>query len=129
MRHSVTVLALSVLAIGVYESWEAPAALAGGGARHSGTVVAVDPQARTLILSELADGGKVQTLNIQIGPEARLVRSERLPEVADPEHPFKDTAIGIADLRPGDFVVVELSDAVKGPVADSVSVTSPAGPK
>lgn len=122
MRIGLTFLVLGALGAMWLAGGSAPV-LAGPAARHSGSVVAVDPQARTLVIDELERLGKERKLTVRIAQQAQVVLSERLPDdqVADLRHPFRDTPISLSDIRPGDFVVVELTE--KGNKAEAISVT------
>lgn len=124
MRIRMALLTLGMLsAILLVGGWSA--VLAGSAERHSGTVVAVDPNARTLALEELAAAGKTQQLKVSVPAQAQVVFSERIPDhqVTDLRHPFRDTPIGLPDIRPGDFIVVELTEKGEKVVASSVTVT------
>jgi hypothetical protein len=125
MHLRVMVFMFGTLVAGALQGGWAPAALAGSDARHDGVVEAVDVQVRKLTLSELAAAGAKQTLKLEVSPDARIVRSEPLPadQVTDLERPFKDTPIDLADIRPGDFVVVELPGAAKDAAVRFVMVT------
>jgi hypothetical protein len=135
MHSRVMVFMFGTLVAGALQGGWVPAALAGSDARHDGVVEAVDVQARKLTLSELAAAGAKQTLKLVVSPDATIVRSEPLPadQVTDLDRPFKDTQIDLADVRPGDFVVVEPPGAAKDPAVRSVMVTfgstsTPSGP-
>jgi len=93
--------------------------------RHAGMVIAVDPQAQTLVVEELAEGGKTQDLHVRVTNDARLVFSERVAgrEVADFGAAFRDRPIGLGDIRPGDFVVVEATGVGQTLVASAITVT------
>lgn len=92
--------------------------------RAAGVVVSVDLGARTLVLQDLgATAQEARRLRVKLAPDARLVLSERAPEAADPTHPFKDTAITLADIQSGDFVVVEMRGHDGDALARSVVVT------
>jgi hypothetical protein len=125
MRHRVKVLTLGMLLTGILAGGWAPLVRAGAASRHDGEVEAVDLRTRMLTLSELAEGGTARTLHVRIPPNTTIVRSERLPtdQVKELEHPFKDTPIRLLDVRPGDYVVVELSRTGKRAEASSVTVT------
>ncbi len=123
------VVALGVLAaLACSGAWPSPVHAV---ERHAGTVVKVDPQANVLVLEELAALGKKQEIRVKVQAQTRLVLSERIPdsEVTDPAHPFKDTAIRLSDVRPGDFVVVEVTREGQAPVASAVTVTFRGGSK
>jgi hypothetical protein len=115
------VVALSMLAFGAV----APPAVVAPGERHSGTVTAVDPQARTLIVEELAEEGKVKHLRILVAPDAQLLLSERIPdrEVTDFARIFRDTPLVLSQIRPGDFVNLDVERSGETLVARSITVT------
>ncbi len=98
-------------------------------ARRAGTIVAVDPAARTLVMEEMGVAGRLQRLTVEVAPDARVVRSERSAarEAVDPASPFTVTSIGVAGLHPGDFVVIESLPGTQAEVATSVDVTFRAG--
>lgn len=126
MRIRMTLVALG--AVGVVVLASGLQVLAGSGTeyRYAGTVVAVDLKARAVTLVELREHAKVEKLTVPIAPQARVILSERLPDdqVTDLRHPFKDTPISLSDLRPGDFVVLELTEeSGKRRVANAVVVT------
>ncbi len=100
------------------------------GERHSGTVVAVDPRSATLTIEELVEGGRPRTLAVQVPAQARVVLSERMtPDTfTSAGELFKDTAISLAEVRPGDFVVLEM-DGTGSRVASAVIVTLRAAAK
>lgn len=116
MRRMLTLLTVVTLLVSV---WTTP--LLAATARHSGRVVAVDPATRTLVVEEFAAAGQVRRLTVRLPPEARVVLSTRLPdaEITDLRYPFKDTPIQLSEIRPGDFVTVEL----EGDKAQATSVT------
>jgi len=85
-----------------------PAAPAGE--RHAGTVLAVDPQARTLTVDEFGAGGERRAFTVQVPRDAIVLWSQRNHIVRDPKDAFRDSTIALGDVHIGDFVVVELSD-------------------
>ena len=90
------------------------------GERHAGSVVAVDTRGG-LVLDEFGVAGVRRTLTMRVAPNAEVLISEREEPVSNFYRPFKDTAISLAEVRPGDFVVVDV-----GPqpgTADRVIVT------
>ena len=91
--------------------------------RSSGIVLAVDPGARTLVLQDMGAPAETGRLRVELAAGARVVLSERDDRAKDLGHPFKDTVIGLADVRKGDFVVVEMRGPVGTAVARSVVVT------
>jgi hypothetical protein len=86
----------------------APAAAPAGG-RHAGTVLAVDPQARTLTVDEFVGNYERRALRVLVPPEALVVLSRRNPAGRDTRDAFLDNSISLADVRVGDFVVVEVT--------------------
>ncbi len=86
----------------------APAA-APAGERHAGTVLAVDPQARTLTVDEFGAGGERRAFTVQVPRDAIVLWSQRNQIVRDPKDAFRDSTIALGDVHIGDFVVVELS--------------------
>ncbi|MBI3454818.1 MAG: hypothetical protein HY002_03380 [Candidatus Rokubacteria bacterium] len=125
MRVRAGLLTFGVLAVSLLGAvWAAPI-LAGSAARHAGTVVEVDAAARSLVLEEMGAGGKTLRLHLRIPEHVQPVLSERLPDsqVADLTHPFRETPIGLGDIRTGDFIVVELSGDQKTAAAGSVTLT------
>ncbi len=91
--------------------------------RASGTVLSVDPSARTLVLEDMGAGAQMSRLRVELAPDARVVLSERDDRANDLSHPFKDTAISLSDVRKGDFVVVEMRGPEGKARARSVVVT------
>lgn len=85
-------------------------ARAPAGERHAGTVLAVDPQARTLTVDEFGVGGERRALRFQVPRDALVVWSQRNQAGRDLKDAFRDSTITLGDVRIGDFVVVELSD-------------------
>lgn len=86
----------------------APTAAPAGG-RHAGTVLAVDPQARTLTVDEFVGNYERRALRVLVPPEALVVLSRRNPAGRGTRDAFLDNSISLADVRVGDFVVVELT--------------------
>lgn len=123
MRFRLALLALGILSMSLPD-YGAPV-LASPADRHSGTVIKVDAQAGTLVLEEMAVAGKTRQLRVRVTVETRVVLSERIPEsqVTDLRNPFRETSIKLSDIRPGDFVTVELREEGETAVASSVTVT------
>jgi len=113
--HALVALVVSLVALAV-----APAAVPAG-ERHAGTVLAVDPQARTLTVDEFGVGGERRALRFQVPRDALVVWSQRNQTGRDLKDAFRDSTITLGDVRIGDFVVVELSDDPE--VARLVTVT------
>jgi hypothetical protein len=101
--------ALAALLVSLLSLTVTPAP-APAGERHAGTVLAVDPQARTLTVDEFGVGGERRALRIQVPREALVVWSQRNQTGRDVKDAFRDSTITLDDVRIGDFVVVELSD-------------------
>ena len=93
--------------------------------RHSGTIVAVTPESRTIALEELGVEGKPMRRTIALAPDARVVRVERSEDNGAPgawPGGFRERPAEPQDLRPGDFVTVTLGDESGTPVARVVEV-------
>jgi hypothetical protein len=86
------------------------AGVAPAGERRAGTVLAVDPQSRTLTVDEFGANAERRALRVQVGREALVLLSQRNQAGRDVKESFRDSAITLADVRVGDFVVIELSD-------------------
>jgi hypothetical protein len=84
-----------------------PAAWAGG--RRAGTVLAVDPQSRILVLDEFGANAERRALRVQVPPQAVVLLSQRNKDGRDLTDSFRESTITLSDIQPGDFVVVELS--------------------
>ena len=104
-RAGLGLIALLALLVAAVTPAPAPA-----GERHAGTVLAVDPQARTITVDEFGVGGERRALRIQVPRDALVVSSERNYTGRDFKDAFRDSTISLGDVHIGDFVVVELSD-------------------
>ena len=104
-------------------------AVSGADERHSGTVVSVDPAARTLVLQELIENGRPRRLEVRVPAGAAIVYSERIPDeqVTRLDAPFADRRVDLGEVRPGDFVVVEGAARGGSATASIVVVTLRAG--
>lgn len=80
------------------------------GERRAGSVLAVDPQARTLTLDEFGANAERRALRVQVPREAAVLLSRRNQAGRDAKDSFRDSSIALADVRVGDFVVLEMSD-------------------
>jgi hypothetical protein len=100
-----------------------------GSERHSGTVVSVDPAGRTLVLHELIEEGRPRHLTVRVPQGAAVVLSERIPDeqVTRFDAVFVERPIAIAEVRPGDFVVVVGAARGGTATASAVVVTLRAG--
>lgn len=79
------------------------------GERRAGTVLAVDPQSRTLVLDEFRANAERRALRVQVPREAVVLLSQRNQDGRDLTDSFRESTITLSDIHPGDFVVVELS--------------------
>ena len=86
------------------------AGAAPAGERRAGTVLALDPQARTLTLDEFGANAERRALRVQVPREALVLLSQRNHAGRDAKDSFRDSTITLADVRVGDFVVLEMSD-------------------
>ena len=86
------------------------AGVAPAGERRAGSVLAVDPQARTLTLDEFGANAERRALRVQVPREAVVLLSQRNQAGRDAKDSFRDSTITLADVRVGDFVVIEMSD-------------------
>jgi hypothetical protein len=84
--------------------------VAPAGERRAGSVLAVDPQARTLTLDEFGANAERRALRVQVPREALVLLSQRNQAGRDVKDSFRDSTIALADVRVGDFVVLEMSD-------------------
>lgn len=123
-----TILLSAMLVVGLIVVTPGPAA-SGGGERHSGTVVSVDQATRTLVIQELIEDGRPRRLEVRVPAGTAIVYSERIPDeqVTRLDSPFNDRRVDFADVRPGDFVVVEGAARGGSATARIVVVTLRAG--
>ncbi len=123
-----TTLLRALLVVGVIVATPG-LAVSGGDERHSGTVVSVDPAARTLVLQELIENGRPRRLEVRVPAGAAIVYSERIPDeqVTRLEAPFADRRVDLGEVRPGDFIVVEGAARGGSATASVVMVTLRAG--
>ena len=98
------------------------------GARRAGTVLAVDPQERTLTVDEFGANAERRALRVQVPRDARVLVSKRNQSARDLKDAFRETSISLADIREGDFVVVELSADPEVARLVMVTVQRRAGP-
>lgn len=80
------------------------------GERHAGTVLAVDPQARTLTVDELGANAERRALRVLVPREAAVVLSQRNPAGVDLRDNFRERSVSLGDVRVGDFVVIETTN-------------------
>ena len=88
--------------------------------RSSGVVLSVDPRGNALVLEDRGVAGRRR---VELAPDARVVLSERDDKAENLSHPFKDTVIGLSEVRRGDYVVVEMRGPEGKELARSVVVT------
>ena len=84
--------------------------VAPAGERRAGSVLAVDPQARTLTIDEFGANAERRALRVQVPREAVVLVSQRNQAGRDVKDSFRDNTITLADVRVGDFAVLEMSD-------------------
>ena len=78
--------------------------------RHAGTVVSVDPATGAMKVDELGLAAVRRTFDVKVAPNAEVVLVERVEPVRDLSQAWKNTPIRLEDVRPGDYVVVEIGD-------------------
>jgi hypothetical protein len=100
-------IAAALAVIAVLVACLAPVAWAGE--RRAGTVLAVDPQSRALVLDEFRANAERRAFRVQVPPQAVVLLSQRNKDGRDLTDSFRESRITLSDIRPGDFVVVELS--------------------
>jgi len=98
------------------------------GARRAGTVLAVDPQERTLTVDEFGANAERRALRVQVPRDALVLVSKRNQSARDLKDAFRESSISLADIREGDFVVVELSADPEVARLVMVTVRRGAGP-
>lgn len=99
-------LAAAVLVVGLAGAW---AGVAPAGERRAGSVLAVDPQARTLIVDEFGANAERRARRVQVPREALVLLSQRNLSGRELKDSFNERTITLADVQVGDFVVIELS--------------------
>jgi hypothetical protein len=88
----------------------ASAADAAGRARYSGTVVAIDPQRRVMVIEEMGPGREKpvvtrRTISLTGGTRFRSFIRVNVPDAFAGD--FIEVALDADDVTPGDFVTVE----------------------
>ena len=73
-----------------------------------GAVIAVDAVGRGLKLDEFGVAASRRSVEFRLAADAEFVISEREEPVTNFSQMFRESPIGLADIRPGDFVVVEV---------------------
>jgi len=80
------------------------------GERHAGTVLSIDPDGRLLMLDEMGANAVRRTQAIRLSPSVTVLRSERDVFAVDFDKLYPTVPMELSDLRPGDFVVIEMGD-------------------
>ena len=109
---------IALVLVSLVIAWPASAP---AGERHAGTVLAVDPQSRTLTVDEFGAGGERRAFRVQVPREAVVLTSTRNQDGHDFKDAFRDSTISLSDIQIGDFVVIELAGSPD--VARMVMVT------
>src|SRR5262249_22742924 len=89
--------------------------------RHSGSVRSVGPD--SLVVDEFGRAGEEQQLHVTITRKTRIIESQRNPAGSDAHDAFTDRTISLAEVKKGDYVVVNASREGTKLVAESVTVT------
>jgi hypothetical protein len=114
----------AVVSLGITTALSGPmTALAASATRHDGTIEAVNPKAKTLVIWELGANAKAHAVRVHVAPTARVALSRRNPKATDAQHEFTDTPIQLSDIKRGDFVVVDETGSGARAEARSVVVT------
>jgi hypothetical protein len=91
------------------------------GGRHAGSVFSVGPD--RLVIDELGRAGEAQQLDITITRTTRIIESQRNPAGSSAQDSFTDKTISLAEVKTGDYVVVDASRQEAKLVAESITVT------
>ncbi|HYB71199.1 MAG TPA: hypothetical protein VEH80_11020, partial [Candidatus Bathyarchaeia archaeon] len=75
----------------------------------SGTVLAVDVHSRSLTLDVYGQNSERRAIRVQVPPQALVLQAQRASVKGDFKGAFRETSITLADVRAGDYVVVEMS--------------------
>ena len=89
--------------------------------RHAGSVLGVG--ANSLLVHEVGRAGEEQKLHVTITHRTRIIESRRNPAASDAQDSFTDKTISLAEVKKGDYVVVDASREGTNLVAASVTVT------
>ncbi len=95
--------------------------------RHDGTVEAVDVGAGKLVIREYGAGARAFDFRVHVSPDARIVVSRRNESASDVQHAFIETPVRLADIKPGDFVLVDVTGRGAHARAHAVVVTRRGG--
>src|SRR5262245_24386836 len=100
---------LALLAVGACLAATRPRrTLAAPATRHDGAVETVNVTTRRLVIREFGAGARPTDLSVHVAADARIVVSRRNEHATDSQHPFVDTPVQLADVKRGDFVVVDV---------------------
>jgi len=89
--------------------------------RHAGSVRSVGPD--HLVVDEIGRAGEEQALRVTVTRTTRIIESQRNPAAADTQNAFTDKVISLAEVKKGDYVVVDASREGTKLVATSVTIT------
>ena len=115
MSYRLLALGLVVFAVASAE----PATFAAEPSRHTGTVVAVQPDHGTLVLAEMGPwtgpASRPTRLSFTLTPDTLVTLATRGKAGPSAEWPggFTESTIAITDVRPGDFATV-IADSQQG---------------
>jgi len=91
------------------------------GDRHAGSVLSVAPD--RLVVHEVGRAGEEQKLRVTITGKTRIIESRRNPAAFGAQDAFTDQSISLAEVKKGDYVVVDASRQGTKLVAASITVT------
>ena len=123
MRTALVIVATLALTLGT--AWASD---------HSGTVTAVDPDKRTIVIEEVGpwhvkDGQtEITRQTIAVAPSAQFVASKRTSEPGPAGWPgeFVEVPLGAWAVKPGDFVTVHVEKVRKRATATKITVAEAA---
>jgi hypothetical protein len=132
-RRRATAARVAVLAVLAIVAWAIPAWSAGREARYSGTVIAVDRAAGTIVVEGMGpwrvkDGvTQLERRTISVAPSAEFVRLKRASGVAPSgwTGDFIESPLPAWQVKAGDWVTVSLQPDAKRPTAIRIDVGEP----
>ena len=116
-----------ILALSIALLWMFPG-LGSAEERHSGQIVAINPGTATLVLKELSASGSDAparvTRTIELTPDTHIEMLQRSENASTSEWPggFTASECAAADLHPGDFITVTVSEHAGRMRASAVDV-------
>lgn len=114
--------ALLVLALLVV----APLAPAQAPRRYSGKVERVELMAGVVVVEELGERGRLVRHEVWVAAETAIVSAARLrPRDMRGPVAYAEVPVSLADLLPGDFVVVEAAEGGGRAVARRITIVEP----